>query len=99
MFVLMTYDVPADRTGIYRKILRRYLNHKGYSVFYGDIPMSLLEKLRGDIRKVIEEGDNIIEICSENRHNVSVCRWLKSGSNGIMEKMIDEGHRRDADIL
>ena len=37
MFMLMTYDVEANRTSRFRKILRRYLNHEQYSVFTGDI--------------------------------------------------------------
>jgi len=37
MFVLVTYDVPAERTHIYRKLLRKRLEHLQQSVFYGDI--------------------------------------------------------------
>ena len=37
MFVLITYDVPAERTDIYRKLLRSPLEHLQQSVFYGDI--------------------------------------------------------------
>ena len=38
MFVMVSYDVPARRTEIYRKMLKEFLVHEQASVFMGDLP-------------------------------------------------------------
>jgi CRISPR-associated protein Cas2 len=60
MFVLVVYDVPADRTHIYRKLLRRRLEHVQYSVFYGDVTPGLLVDIKNDIENALEPDDSII---------------------------------------
>jgi len=35
MFAMVTYDVPAKRTEVFRKLLSRYLTHEQNSVFMG----------------------------------------------------------------
>ncbi|WP_323677360.1 CRISPR-associated endonuclease Cas2 [Halorubellus sp. PRR65] len=60
MFVLVVYDVPADRTSIYRKLLRKRLNHIQYSVFYGDLTPGQLEDVKHDIESKLIPEDSII---------------------------------------
>ena len=36
MFVMVSYDVPAKRTGMYKKILKEFLIHEQASVFMGE---------------------------------------------------------------
>ncbi|RZH69010.1 CRISPR-associated endonuclease Cas2 [Natrinema altunense] len=59
MFVLITYDVPADRTRIYRKLLRKHLEHIQYSVFHGDITAGQLVTITQEIETRLEEDDSI----------------------------------------
>ncbi|KZN24960.1 CRISPR-associated endonuclease Cas2 [Haladaptatus sp. R4] len=59
MFVLVTYDVPADRTSIYRKLLRRHLEHIQYSVFHGDITEGQLVGIKNEIENALESDDSI----------------------------------------
>jgi CRISPR-associated protein Cas2 len=60
MFVLAVYDVPADRTHIYRKLLRRRLNHIQYSVFYGDVTPGQLVDIKADVERVLEDDDSVV---------------------------------------
>ena len=55
--MLVTYDVEAKRTAIFRKILRRYLNHEQYSVFSGDITEAEAIRLRRELSGVMIPED------------------------------------------
>lgn len=59
MFVLITYDVDAERTHIYRKLLRRHLNHIQQSVFQGNITEGQLTTLQNQIKSELVDGDSI----------------------------------------
>jgi CRISPR-associated protein Cas2 len=59
MFVLITYDVPAERTDIYRKLLRTRLEHLQQSVFYGDITEGQLVGIKQDIKSELIDEDSI----------------------------------------
>jgi len=59
MFVLVTYDVPAERTHIYRKLLRKRLEHLQQSVFYGDITEGQLVGIKQDIKSELIDEDSI----------------------------------------
>ncbi len=59
MFVLVVYDVPAERTRIYRKLLRRYLEHIQYSVFHGELTDGQLTTVKQEIRDELEPDDSV----------------------------------------
>ena len=59
MFVLVTYDVPAERTHIYRKLLRKRLEHIQQSVFYGDVTEGQLVGIKQDIESTLIEDDSV----------------------------------------
>ncbi|WP_144904262.1 CRISPR-associated endonuclease Cas2 [Halobellus captivus] len=59
MFVLVTYDVPAKRTRIYRKLLRKHLEHIQYSVFYGDITEGQLVTIQNEIQNILDSDDSV----------------------------------------
>jgi CRISPR-associated protein Cas2 len=99
MYVLVTYDVPARRTGKYRKLLARYLRHEQNSVFGGNLAGSDHARLRSDLRALAEPGDRIVEITAENRHNLSVATLVKDPGNGTLREEEHDHHRRDSDIL
>lgn len=60
MLVIVVYDVPANRTRIYRKLLRRQLEHLQQSVFYGELTEGQVTKMKNEIREKLESDDSII---------------------------------------
>jgi len=61
MFTIMAYDVNVSRVAKVLKIGRRYLNWVQNSLFEGELSRAQLEKLKSDLRKVInEEEDSVI---------------------------------------
>jgi CRISPR-associated protein Cas2 len=78
MFLLVAYDVPAERTERYRKLLARYLPQLQYSVFAGDLTETVYRKLRQDIKKLYEDTDRLVFIETVNRRNIRV-ETLKDG--------------------
>ena len=100
MFVLMTYDVRAERTRYFRKLIRRYLGHEQYSVFFGDLSPSEQAKLHQEMRKMMVPGDRIIECVAENRNNLDIHFWSKEGDgDGLPQMMEDIRHKADTGVL
>lgn len=98
--MLMTYDVEASRTSIFRKLLRRYLNHEQYSVFTGDITEANAIRLRRELSEVMIPEDRLTEITAENRRNVNVVHLIKDPSGkGEVRREDDDRHRSDFDVL
>jgi CRISPR-associated protein Cas2 len=60
VLVIVVYDVPAERTRIYRKLLRRRLEHIQQSVFYGEITAGQLTSLKNDIKDALGTDDSVI---------------------------------------
>ncbi|WP_295541155.1 CRISPR-associated endonuclease Cas2 [uncultured Thiohalocapsa sp.] len=100
MFMLVTYDVEAKRTNIFRKLLRRYLNHEQYSVFSGDITEAAAIQLRRELSGLMIPEDRITEITAANRHNVNVVHLTKHASGkGEIRREEDRRHRSDFHVL
>lgn len=59
MFVLVTYDVPAERTHVYRKLLRKRLEHLQQSVFHGNITEGQLVGIKQEIDAVLIPEDSV----------------------------------------
>jgi CRISPR-associated protein Cas2 len=66
MHVIVVYDVPADRTHVYRKLLRRRLEHLQYSVFYGELTEGQLTGMKNDIQEKLKPEDSIVVFESSN---------------------------------
>ncbi|MDQ2049083.1 CRISPR-associated endonuclease Cas2 [Natronolimnohabitans sp. A-GB9] len=60
MYVIMVYDLQADRTHKALKIGRRYLTHVQNSVLEGEISKGDLEKLRNEIDDLLKPGESTI---------------------------------------
>jgi CRISPR-associated protein Cas2 len=100
MFMLMTYDVDAKRTAIFRKILRRYLNHEQYSVFTGDITESAAIRLRRELSEAMIPEDRLTEVTAANRKNVQIIHLVKSESGkGEVARQPDTRHQSDFAVL
>ena len=93
--MLYMYDVPAQQTRHFHKLLSRYLEHRQFSVFAGELPLSQLITLRAALGRLIREGDRVVELVTANRHNVEVTHITKTGERGPVCRKADEGHRRD----
>ncbi len=66
MLVIVIYDVPAERTHVYRKLLRRHLEHIQYSVFYGTLTEGQLTGLKNEIETKLQKEDSIVIFESQN---------------------------------
>ncbi|MCY4355129.1 MAG: CRISPR-associated endonuclease Cas2 [Truepera sp.] len=99
MFVVISYDVPAKRTEIYKKVLKEFLVHEQASVFMGDLPESELIKLVAKISEKIGPEDRVLKLVCRNRHNVEVRRLSKDALGGPMRQDEDKWHGQDWSIL
>jgi CRISPR-associated protein Cas2 len=68
MRVILVYDIaidePTDQNRLQkiRKIARKYLHHIQKSVFEGDLPESKLEKMKAEIKDVIDKKRDMVLI-------------------------------------
>jgi CRISPR-associated protein Cas2 len=99
MYVLITYDVEAQRTKFYRRVLARYLVHEQNSVFGGDLTEAKLVKLHRDLAKIASTGDRIFQVKAENRNNVSVALLKKAEGNSVLERVDHDHHRKEAIVI
>jgi len=84
MFVVAFYDVPANRTERYRKLLARYLHWMQNSVFSGDLSETLYKRMRYELNQVLQESDRLAFVTTANRHNIGV-------------EIVEHGQSRDED--
>lgn len=100
MYMLMTYDVEASRTGKFRKLLKRYLMHEQFSVFSGDITEAQAIRLRRELSQLLIPGDRVTEVTAANRNNVEVVQFSKNESNkGEMKSHTDNNHKIDFSVM
>ena len=99
MFVVVTYDVPAKRTQIYKKLLKEFLVHEQASVFMGDLPESEVIKMVAKISEKIGPEDRVLKIICRNRHNAKIERLGKDVLGGPMSQSQDEWHGKNWSIL
>ena len=66
MYVIVVYDVPTERTRIYRKLLRRQLEHLQYSVFFGGLTEGQLTALKQDIEEKLQSEDSVVVFEARN---------------------------------
>lgn len=60
MFVIMAYDVNVERVNKVLRIGRRYLNWVQNSLLEGELTKAQLERLKADLRKVVETDEDSI---------------------------------------
>jgi len=74
MYVVMVYDLQADRTHKALKLGRRYLTHVQNSVLEGEISEGDLKKLQGELKELLEPGESTIiyELSSDSLLNRTV---------------------------
>jgi len=74
VYVVVVYDMEADRTHKMLKFLRRYLTHVQNSVLEGDVTAGDLEKIRSEVDEMLKPGESTIiyQISSEKLVDRSV---------------------------
>jgi len=74
MYVIVVYDMEADRTHLMLKLCRRYLVHVQNSVLEGEISEGDLATLKGEIEDLLQEGESVIvyELSSDRLLNRTV---------------------------
>lgn len=83
MYVIITYDVDEKRVAKVHKKLKEYLIWTQNSVFEGEITRSLLKQCLFEIKNIIDEG-----IDSVNVYEIKNPNNLKKYTFGI-DKMFD----------
>ncbi|GGI97177.1 CRISPR-associated protein Cas2 [Halobellus salinus] len=63
VYVIVVYDMEADRTHKMLKFLRRYLTHAQNSVLEGDVTEGDLEKIRSGVDDLLNPGESTIIYC------------------------------------
>lgn len=74
MYVIVVYDMEADRTHLMLKLCRRYLVHVQNSVLEGEISEGDLATLKGEIEDRLQEGESVMvyELSSDRLLNRTV---------------------------
>ena len=60
MYVVMVYDLEADRTQKALKIGRRYLTHVQNSVLEGEVTEGDYQKIRSGVDDILQAGESTI---------------------------------------
>lgn len=60
MYVIMAYDVNADRVVKVLKIGRRYLTWVQNSVLEGELTRAQLEQLKAELKQVVEPDEDAV---------------------------------------
>lgn len=66
MQVIVVYDVPAGRTHVYRKLLRRRLEHLQYSVFFGELTRGQVTSMEQEIEAELKVEDSVVVFKCDN---------------------------------
>lgn len=74
MYVILVYDMEAERTQKMLRLCRRYLIHVQNSVLEGEISEGDLAKLQGKIDDLLITGESVViyELSSESLLNRTV---------------------------
>jgi len=60
VYVVVVYDMEADRTQKMLKFLRRFLNHVQNSVLEGEVTEGDYQKIRSGIDDILQPGESTI---------------------------------------
>lgn len=60
VFVVVVYDMEADRTQKMLKFLRRYLTHVQNSVLEGEVTEGDFERIRSGVDDLLKSGESTI---------------------------------------
>jgi CRISPR-associated protein Cas2 len=59
-YVIVVYDVQADRTPKFLNYLRQYLTHVQNSVFEGELTEGTLEEVKTTLESMLDPGESVM---------------------------------------
>ncbi|UPM44917.1 CRISPR-associated endonuclease Cas2 [Halocatena salina] len=59
-YVIVVYDVQANRTSKFLKYLRRYLTHVQNSVFEGELTEGTLEEMKTTLESMLDPSESVM---------------------------------------
>jgi len=59
-YVIIVYDVQAERTPKFLKYLRRYLTHVQHSVFEGELTAGTLADVKSTLESMLEPRESVM---------------------------------------
>lgn len=77
MYVIVVYDIQQERVNKVCRLLRRYLHWVQNSAFEGEITEAKFERLKNEIRKIINEEEDSVYF-----YLLSDEKWLKKQTLG-----------------
>lgn len=78
VYLIVAYDVQADRTGKLRKPLRQYLTHVQNSVFEGRVTAGQADDIESFVRNTVQET---------NGESVIIYRLKSLVSNSVLDRL------------
>lgn len=60
MYLVVVYDVEADRTEIFKKFCRSRLNHVQNSVFEGEVSEKQAKEIRNQLNSISKEHESVL---------------------------------------
>ena len=70
MFVILSYDVEANRTQLFKKISEQFLIHIQNSVFRGNLSESQILDLKFRVTKELKENESVFFVDSKRFSNI-----------------------------
>ena len=71
MFIILSYDTASKRVKKAMKICRKYLSHVQKSVFEGEITESNLNRLKDELRRIVNfEEDSVCIYKADSLKNI-----------------------------
>lgn len=86
MFIIAMYDIKETRVGKALKICRKYLNWVQNSVFEGDISTANIEKLKIEMKKLMNSAEDsfIIYSLRDERYSKREILGLEKGGASLI---------------
>ncbi len=86
MFIIAVYDIKEKRVGKALKICRKYLNWVQNSVFEGDISTANIEKLKMEMKKLMNSSEDsfIIYLLRDERYSKREIIGLEKGGASLI---------------
>ncbi|MFC6764984.1 CRISPR-associated endonuclease Cas2 [Natrinema soli] len=76
MHVIVVYDVPAERTHIFRKLLRRRLEHLQHSVFFRELTDGQVIAMKNEIEDGLERRTRLLSSNRQARQHLILPRLV-----------------------
>lgn len=87
MYIILVYDINKKRVSKVMKICRKYLHHVQNSVFEGNLTIAQEEKLKNQLKRIINPKED--HICIYHLNSLKFVRKEEIGKSTPIEDIID----------